>query len=471
MTNARARVLWTLFALGTVVIGTAIAIRFAQGYRPSRQSLVAGRGLLVANSNPTGARILVNGRFTSATNDTLYLDPGNYTVEIEKEGYLPWKKDLVVEKELVTQANALLFPVAASLTPLSFSGAQKPIPSPDGQRLAYYSASASAQTRNGYYVLELTDNPLALQRGPRQITRPSANFPLATTVAVWSPNSSQLLLVSPQKSVLLDPSRLNDLDAMPDISFQLRTTFSQWEEEMYQRDRERLSKFPPLVQQFATASAVNAYFSPDEKRLLYTASQSFTLPEGLLPAKPGSNTQPQQRTTQPGGMYVYDRDEDRQFQVGVDATFTLEPIPTPRPAARRGRQAALTPAPTPSPLKHLLATDLANPRPLTLNASPSAFTRLQAETPAQTAEVFRRYHTPLYTHAIQWFPDSAHLINHNASGVTVMEYDNTNQVRVYSGPFNQSFVYPWPDGSRLLMLTNFNQEAFAPENLYTIELR
>jgi hypothetical protein len=470
MSNARARVLWTLFALGTIIIGTAIAIRFAQGYRPSRQSLVAGRGLLVANSSPTGARILVNGRFTSATNDTLYLDPGTYTVQIEKEGYLPWKKELIVEKELVTQANALLFPVAASLTPLSFSGAQSPVPSPDGQRLAYYSASASAETRNGYYVLELTDNPLALQRGSRQITRPSVNFPLGSTTAVWSPNSGQLLLVSPKKSVMLDPGKLNDLDALPDISFQLRTIFSQWEEEMYLRDRERLSKFPPLLQRVATDSAVNVYFSPDEKRLLYTAAQSFTLPSGLLPAKFGSNTQPEQRTTEPGGIYVYDREEDRQFRLGNDPTFTAAPTPAPTPVPRRGRPAVAA-SPTPSPLKYLLATDLASPRALSLSASPSAFTRLQSEDANETARRFRRYHTPLFTHALQWFPDSTHLISYDGGGVTVLEYDNGNQMRVYSGPFNQSFVYPWPNGSRLLMLTNFNQEAQVPENLYTIELR
>lgn len=447
MTNARARIFWTLFALVSISLGTAIAIRFAQGYRPSRETLVAGRGLLVANSTPTGARVMVNGRFASATNDTLYLDPGTYSVEIAKEGYLPWKKDLLIEKELVTQANALLFPAAPSLTPLTFVGALKPIPSPDGQRLAYYTASASADVNNGFYVLDLTDNPLALQRGPRQVARPSVDFPADTTRVVWSPNSSQLLLVSPRKSVLLDPTRLTDLSNQPDITFQLSGIFSQWEEEMYLRDRERLAKFPDFIQEIATSSAVNVYFSPDEKRLLYTARETFVVPDTLIPPKPSSSTQLQTRTTEVGKVYVYDREEDRQFLIGQDDHFTLELAN-----------------------KSLLATDLNSPRALSLEASPSAFVRLQAKQPEETVQNFLRYHTPLFTHGFQWFPNSSHIIKHNG-GITIMEYDSTNAVRVYSGPFNQSFVYPWPNGSRLIVLTNFNQDAQVPENLYTIELR
>ncbi len=434
--------------MAIIITGTAIVIRFAQGYRPSRNVLVAGRGLLVANSSPTGARVLVNGRFTSATDDTLYLDPGQYAIEISKDGYLPWKKDVVIEKELVTQANALLFPTAPSFTPLTFSGAAKPVPSPDGQHLAYYTASASADIRNGFYVLELTDNLLALQRSPRQVARPSASFPLDDTQIVWSPNSGQLLLISPHKSVLLDPSRLTDLDEQADVSYQLSSIFSQWEEEMYLRDRERLSKFPYFMQQVATTSAVNTYFSPDEKHLMYTATSIFTVPDNLLPAKPASNTQPQERTTAAGGIYVYDRDEDRQFRIGTDLGAFI-----------------------PGATKQLLATDLDSKQPLSLQASPAAFLRLQTAKPLNSVINFQRYHSPLYTHGYQWFPDSSHIITHDQNAITIMEYDGGNPVRVYSGPFNHDFVYPWPNGSSLLMLTNFNQEAITPENLYTIDLK
>lgn len=472
MSNTRGRIFWTVFAFVIILIGTTVVIRFAKGYRPSRENLVDGNGLLVANSSPTGARISVDGRFTSATNDTLYLAPGTYDVEIAKDGYTPWKKRLSVEKELVTQANALLFPIAPSLTPLTFAGAKNITPSPDGQRLAFYTASASATNKNGFYLQELTDNPLALQRTPKQFAEPSALFPADTTTMVWSPNSSQLLLISEKRAVLVDPSRLSRLDDAADVSLQLNTIFSQWEEEMYLRDRERLAKFPPFIQEVATASAVNAYFSPDEERLLYTATNTFTIPDTLLPAKPGSSTQAQERTTIPGGIYVYDRDEDRQFRVGTDDTFfsilTASPSPSPAPRNRRITQQPVQKAPVLQ--KHLLAVDLAGPA-TRLAASPSAFMKLRGETALATAKNFLIYHSPLYSHGVQWFPTSLHLLTVDPSSITITESDGTNAVKVYSGPFDTHFVYPWPNGSRVIMVTNFSAGAMAPANLYTIELR
>lgn len=474
MSNTRGRIFWTAFALIIIVIGTAVAIRFAKGYRPSRQNIVSGNGLLVANSNPNGAQIFVNGRFTSATSDTLYLDPGSYDVEIKKDGFFTWAKKLQIEKEVVTQANGVLFPLAPRLTPLTFSGAQNVTPSPDGQRLAYYTASASANTKNGWYMLELTDSPLALQRGPKQIAEASSDFMPENTQVVWSPNSSQLLLISEKRAVLLDPSRLVRLSELPDVKLQLTTIFSQWEEEMYLRDRERLAKFPAEIQKIATESAVNVYFSPDEKQILYTATQAFTLPSAIIPAKPGSSTQKETRTTEVGGIYVYDSEEDRQFSLGKDQPYVAwtalkEAKPSPAPKARNAKDTAqVLPQPVVGP-KLLLSTDLASPA-LSLQASPSAFTRLQTEDIDVTIANFLRYHTPLFSHGWQWFPTSRHLITSDESSITVVEYDSTNAVKVYSGPFVAGFVYPWPNGSRLIMLTNFNQSS-APTNLYALELR
>lgn len=473
MTNTRGRIFWTAFALIIIVIGTAIAIRFAKGYRPSRQNIVSGNGLLVANSSPNGAQIFVNGRFTSATSDTLYLDPGTYDVEIKKDGYFTWAKKLQIEKEVVTQANGVLFPLAPRLTPLTFSGAQEVTPSPDGQRLAYYTASASAETKNGWYLLELTDSPLALQRGPKQIAESSPDFLPENTQVVWSPNSSQLLLISDKRAVLLDPSRLVRLNELPDVKLQLTTIFSQWEEEMYLRDRERLAKFPVEIQAIATASAVNVYFSPDEKQILYTATTSFTLPDTIITAKPGSSSQKESRTTEAGNIYVYDSEEDRQFSMGKDVSYAgwlalqnVKPAPVKKV---KGKPVVEEVLPAPVGPKHLLSTDLSSPA-LSLQASPSAFTKLQAETIDVTIQNFLRYHTPLFSHGWQWFPTSRHLVTSDESSITIVEGDNTNSVKVYSGPFVAGFVYPWPNGSRLIMLTNFNQSS-APTNLYALELK
>lgn len=481
MTYARGRILWTTFAAIAIIIGTYLAIAFAQGYRPSRDNIVSGNGLLVANSEPKGARVFVDERFISATDDTLYLDPGEYNVEIKKDGYFPWQKKVVVEKEVVTQANALLFPTAPSLTPLTFSGSTKTTPSPDGQKIAYYTASSSAQTKNGFYIAELADNPLAFQRGPKQITQPSTLFPPEKTEILWSPDSTQLLLISPQKTVLIEPSRLNTVEELPDITFQLPSIFSQWEEEMYQRDRERLAKFPSEIQEIATQSAVNVYFSPDEDRLMYTATSEAILADQILPPKPGSNTQEQQRKTQVGGIYIYDREEDRQFRIGTDEQYVSWLTNLEKSQEDNTDSTAMESDPLTidglketanyNPQKQLLANDLYRSQPLTLEASPSAFTRLQDDNINHTLLNFRTYHSPLFAHHYQWFPNSYHVLYHDESGIIIQEYDGTNSVKVYSGPFSKDFVYPWPNGSRLIIRTNFNQGENVPMNLYTVDLR
>lgn len=67
--------------------GTYLAILWGQGYRPTTQG-IQGTGLLSANSFPDGAQVFLNGKLSTATDDTLNLPPGEYQVEIRKEGFI-----------------------------------------------------------------------------------------------------------------------------------------------------------------------------------------------------------------------------------------------------------------------------------------------------------------------------------------------------------------------------------------------
>jgi hypothetical protein len=51
-----------------------------------------------------------------------------------------------------------------------------------------------------------------------------------------------------------------------------------------------------------------------------------------------------------------------------------------------------------------------------------------------------------------------------------VEYDNTNRIALYAGPFNKEFVYPWPDGRKLVIVTNLNAALSLP-NLYTVDVK
>lgn len=439
--------LFTVFSALVIVVGTYIAIRYAKGgFRVTDSGISQETGLLSVSSLPTGAEVYINEKLVTATSDTLYLDPDQYEVAIRKDGYTEWKKIITLEKEVVSQANALLFPSAPSLTPLTFTGIENLSPSPDGQKILFYSASNSAQKKNGLYVLELSDNSLSLQRGARQISQDSSTIDLATAKFIWSPDSTQIIVFGSNREVLLDVSRLNDLDALSDISFRRKQLLSDWEDEMALREQQFLGKFPPAIIKIATSSATNVFFSPDKKRLLYTATESATLEPNLIPALLGTNSQPEERQLQAGGIYIYDREEDKNFRVGTQQDKTVFPA------------------------KSLLSTffEQNQARPNTI-ATTSARRSLEASSSSELADLYRNYHSSLFADTYQWFPDSKHIFSAEDNRIVVKEYDNTNAVTVYSGPFYERFLYPWPDGSRLLIATHFNPET--PNNLYAIELR
>lgn len=474
----RNRVFMTFFTLILLMAGTYVAIRFAQGYRPTTSGSLQGTGLLSANSFPTGSTLYINGNIRSATDTTVNLDPGEYQIEIKKDGYTDWKKTFKIEKELVTQTNALLFPVTPTLTPLTFTGASSITPSPDGEKILFVTASSSASQKNGVYILDLTDNPLTFQRGARQIAPQSTTWDLTAASFLWSPASDQVLVSEGKKNVILDIGKVTTLDTAPDVGVSLKQTLAQWEEELYLRERQALMKFPPAMIQIATQSATNVYISPSRERMLYTATVSAHIADHLIAAVPAASTQTQERDLVPGGVYVYDLREDRNFRVATDQAVVPIAQPSPSPSPKTNRQtktAAATPIPSPTPSVRpmiSLLDDIANPNAKTLASSPSAFLKLQVtgDTKATIAN-FGRHYSPLSTHSPQWLPDSSHIILAEDTSIGIVDYDGTNLTQVYAGPFVSNFVYPWPNGSKLIILTNFNQAGNAPANLYAVGLR
>ncbi|MCA9369723.1 MAG: PEGA domain-containing protein [Pseudomonadales bacterium] len=439
------RVIYTVFSGLIIFLGTLIAIQYAQGkFRSFDENITQGSALLAANSFPTGAEVYVDGTLTTATDDTLYLTPGTYNVEIKKEGYNTWKKQLLLESELVTQTNATLFPISPNLTALTFTGISSLSPSPDGLKIAYYNASASSELKKGIYVLELSDNPLGFQKGAKQVAVDVPEYELGQANYIWSPDSTELLVQTPVKTMLLDISKTNELRTLPDQELRLSTLLSTWEEEMYLREVEYLREFPPEIRQIATQSATNTYISPDKKRLLYTAKESLTIPESLVTAPPSINSQQQTRTLTPETIYVYDREEDTNFMVGAAS-------------------------PSADTTEKVFLSATARPTLLTSVASPSAFATLQATAAAQTAQQFAAYHTSVAVDTLQWFPDSKHLIYIKDAAINIINYDGTNQTVLYSGPFENNFLYPWPDGSRVVIATVLSLDA--PVNLYAVEIR
>jgi len=71
---------------------------------------------------------------------------------------------------------------------------------------------------------------------------------------------------------------------------------------------------------------------------------------------------------------------------------------------------------------------------------------------------------------LNWFADSKHLIYVSDEKINIMDYDGQNKTTIYAGPFVDDYVFSWPDGSKILMLTNLGNPTILP-NLYTISLK
>ncbi|HLD24425.1 MAG TPA: PEGA domain-containing protein [Patescibacteria group bacterium] len=397
-----------------IILGVSAAvIAYGRGYRVNvNKNSLTPTGLISATSDPVGAQVLVDNQLKTATNNSFAIEPGWYTVRIIKEAFIPWEKKIRVQGEVVTRADAFLFPTNPSLSPLTRTGMEQPTLSPDGSKIAYTIPLSIPQDGGvvsaGLWVYTLSDAPLGRNRGPELLAQSSPTFNLSTTTIVWSPDSTQILAITGSRGRLYTVGNKNTFE---EIS-QYQRLLSVWQDEHTTINLEKLVPFKQGFIDIATSSARILAVSPDETKVLYEATAAATIPTIINPPLIGTNPTEDVRTIEPKKLYVYDSREDKNFFV-----LDQSELPTPTPKA----------GPT----------------------------------------------LPFYTQvsSIGWFPTSKHLLLTLLGKIDVMEYDRTNWTTIYAGPFTPGFVAPWPNGSRLVIVTNLNPSAGTLPNLYTVNLR
>ncbi len=422
-------ILYTFFTLCFIFGASFAIILYSRGYRLDlTKNSVKPTGLISATSDPIGAQILVDTRLRSATNNTFTIDPGWYTVQIIKEGYIGWQKKLRIQGEVVTRADAFLFPKNPSLSPLTTSGLEHPILSPDGTKIAYtipLDVTRDGQSsKAGLWVLELVDRPLGRNRDPQLLGQSNGFFNLSSASLLWSPDSSQILVLLPGAARLYSSSKPLSFD---DVSLDYQALIETWTIEKQLKDGQKLAAYKQDFINVATSSAKILSFSPDETKLLYEATAGATIPLIINPPLIGTNPTVEVRTIKHGNLYVYDSKEDKNYLVLSDTEVKqFAPSPTTKP--------------TPKPKQ-----------------------------PLQPIPPIQRQQNTLSP--ISWFPTNRHLIVAGDKKIDVMEFDRTNWITVYSGPFVDGFVAAWTNGSRLIIMTNLNPNAGTLPNLYTVNLR
>ncbi len=398
----RNRLLLFISTLIVVPVLTVVAILFARGYRPSlTHKGILITGILAANSYPDGAQVYVNGQLKTATNASLSLAPGIYRIEIKKEGYQSWTKDMVIDPEIVTRATAVLFPSVPVLKPITTDGAVHPLLSPDGTKTAFYTPG-----QRQLFLLDLSESPLGLlSRDSRLVT----TFLSPITQSLWSPDSRQILVTATSSAYLVDTGS-------GQISVVVSSEISKlWAISQSKRQNSLWDSLPKPLADLLATSAADLVWSPQENKILYTATSAANLSDNIIRPLPGSSTQPQSRNLIPNQVYIYDLEEDRNFLIDKIA------ISSPTPKSKKGSLSTL---------------------PLALGTNANW----------------------------QWFPTSSHIFRVENNQIVIKEYDNQNRTVIYTGPLAEPLAIPYPSKKQILILTRLDS-ASSSANLYAISLK
>lgn len=419
-----------------LIAATTAVVLFGRGYRLAfNQDIpkLSKTGLLVANSVPNGAQVYVDDHLTTATDNTISLPPGTYTIKIQKDGYFAWEKKLKVDEEVVTKAEARLFPLAPRLESIATTPVENPLVDPSGTKIAYQISSESAARKNGIYVLNMNANTipvpvLTLKSSSTQIVDNTIDI-FSNAKLEWSPDGTELLAEIISETgystvYLLDATRLND--EPQDVTAIIQSVRDEWQVQIDEKNRNRLNSVSREVR-----SMINSYFdviswSPDNTKLLYKASASAELPIIIKPRRLGNNTLVEQRKVETGNVYIYDTKEDINVQLAVE-------LPANCPAG-------------------------------SVTASEDTSGELTA------GQINSVINNDGCKQPLVWLTDSEHLLYMNNNKIIIMDDDGSNRFTMYGGPFKDDFAIPWPDSSRIVILTDLNNPDVAP-TLYTIGLK
>lgn len=384
----RIRLIILAFTIIIVGFGAYFASFYARGFRFDKKTWhFTPSGILVVKSEPKDAQVYLNREFKNNTDLSVSLPPGNYDVEVKKEGYTNWYKRLTIEKETVTQAEVTLFKSAPSLSPLTLSGVAAPVISADLTKIAYID-------KTGLWVIDIYDLPLGFTKEPKKVTDGN----LSESNYEFSPNASEILLTTPTGSFLLPTGEFTPQAQRVNIISQKDKILAEWQELTRKQLQEKINSLPAEVADILSRKISFVLFSPNNEKVLYTASASATLAENLIKPLPGASTQKQARNIKEGKTYVYDIKEDLNFLI-EESSSTLYWLPTSR---------------------NLL--------------------KVEEGLSAQTGKI------------------------------SVMDYDGTNRIEVFSGSFQFPYAFPYINASKLLILTNLGGDT-SPLNLYSLSIK
>jgi len=379
------RFLFVLIFIGIFVL----VVGYAKGYRfdLNKKPLMTSTGILAISSYPQAAKIYINGQLKGITDTSITVPPGNYQIDIKKDGYTSLTKNVILKGELVVTIDALLFPLNPTLSPLTNLGVIKASPIDDTEKMIIFVDKGSddlSDEKNGIYLFESGKKPLPFfpplntiilkKNIPQKVDFKSAK----TTV---SPDLKEAIIEFGDKSTnkVVYLLSLESENTTPfDVTASYDKLITAWTEKKLSNNLKILETFPPEFAKVASQSVEIINFSPSETKLLYRVLTPETLPEIITPPLVTANQGKESRNLIKGNVYVYDKKEDKNYLI----TAGTEPISNDQ---------------------------------------------------------------------ILWYFDSKHLLVNQGKKIVVLGYDGDNSQTIYSGPYESSFFMSTLDGKIVVL--------------------
>jgi len=393
--------LLTLFSLVLISLIAGAAIYLAKGYRYQPDTgTFSGTGIISVSSLPDQASVYLDGHLTTATDDNITsLPPKNYKVRIVKEGYIPWEKDIDVKQGLVSEIKATLYRSIPTIYPITYSGVDYALLSPDSLKLMYIipnglEGGLAAERKSGVWVWVMSSqNGIGIGVGDQQRQIIQSNGVDYTQAKYrWSPDSTQIFVDLPDRKLLLDTNRLNDVPR--DITANYEATLKSWDLTESQTRLTKLSQIEDISLRKTASDSATLKWSPDETKILYSDAQ--------------------------GNYKLNDLSLDKSFSLPKANNYTFLPDSKHLVMVEYEATASAIPAKNPKP-------------------SPSGNLTIK--------EQFA------------------------LSRVSIIETDGTNKAEIYYGSVEPNVVVPWPDNSRLVVISSFPTQTASQPNLYGINLK
>ena len=304
-----------------VILGAIIA--FARGYRVDleKQNLTS-TGIISVSAFPKASKVYVNGQLKGVSDINLTFPPGYYEVEVKKDGYTSWGKSVRLKGELVLTLDVLLYPLNPSLSALTNLAVVLAIPVTQSDKVILFSENED-ETKDGIYIYESGKTPLSFFTPLKQIllkknlTDSVGELSLKDTSVEVSPDTEEAIftfntLTGPASYLLsLGGENLTFFD----ISSSRETITQAWFGQREEANQKILEAYPSDIAKVASDSFRVIEFSPDETKLLYAAKKSTVLPKTIQPELIAVNQTPEVRNIQANSLYIYDKKEDRNYQI------------------------------------------------------------------------------------------------------------------------------------------------------------